>query len=124
MMQHWDEIARFEREGFDIVVDVSPEFMHPKDFFDDTCWDIKELCSDIDRGKYEWFMLRVRASIRGRMMAQAHLGACLYADAREVLTDGTAGALVDEVLDDARAEATLMQGVLKSLLDKQVAEAV
>jgi hypothetical protein len=123
-MRHWDEIARFEREGFDIVVEKSYEDTHPRDCFDDTCYDIKELCNDIDRGKYEWFLLRVRAGVRGRWLAEEYLGACLYEDAREVLTDGTADDLIYRALKQARVEATILQGLLKSLIDARVVEAV
>ena len=123
-MRHWDEIARFEREGFDIVVEKSYEDTHPRDHFDDTCWDIRKICHDIDRGKYEWFLLRVTASVRGRTLAEEYLGACLYEDAREVLTDGTADDLIYSALDRARVEARLLQGLLTNLLDKRAAEAV
>lgn len=123
-MRHWDEIASFERDGFDIVVEKSYEDSHPRDCFDDTCYDIRKLCRDIDSGKYEWFLLRVRAGIRGRWLAEEYLGACLYEDAREVLTDGTADDLIYRALENARQEAQIMKGLLNNLIDKQVQEAV
>ena len=123
-MRHWDEIACFEREGFDIVVEKSYEDTHPRDHFDDTCYDIRKLCRDIDSGKYEWFLLRVRAGIRGRWLAEEYLGACLYEDAREVLSDGTAEDLISMALDNARREATILKGLLEGLLARRVEEAV
>ena len=117
-MRHWDEIASFEREGFDIVVEKSYEDTHPRDCFDDTCYDIRKLCRDIDSGKYEWFLLRVRAGVSGRWLAEEYLGACLYEDAREVLTDGTADDLIYNALEQARVEAKILKGLLTRLLDK------
>ena len=123
-MRHWDEIARYEREGFDIVVEKSYEELHPRDCFDDTCYDIRQICNDIDRGKYEWFLLRVRAGIRGRWLGEEYLGACLYEDASEVLSDGTAEDLISMAIDNARQEALILQGLLKNLLAQRVEETV
>ena len=120
-MRHWDEIARFERDGFDIVVSKSYEDTHPRDCFDDTCYDIRKLCRDIDSGKYEWFTLRVSVQLAGRDLAEEHLGACLYEDAREVLTDGTVEDLLDGALERAQVEAHILKGLLTRLLDKEPA---
>ena len=118
-MRHWDLIERFERRGFDIVVEKSYEDSHPRDHFDDTCWDIREMCRDIDRGKYEWFMLRVSVQLEGRTLAEEYLGACLYEDAREVLTDGTVEDLLSIALPRAQVEANYLKGLLTRLLDSQ-----
>ena len=115
-MRHWDEIARFEREGFDIVVEKTYEDSHPRDCFDDTCYNIRDICRKIDNGTYEWFLLRVTAGVRGRTLAEEYLGACLYEDASEVLRDGTAEDLIYSALERARVEATLLQGLLNNLL--------
>lgn len=123
-MRHWDEIARFERDGFEIVVEKSYEDTHPGDLFDDSCYDIRQLCRDIDSGKLDWFMLRVRAGIRGRWLGEEYLGSCLYEDAREVLTDGTAEDLIYGAIKQARVEATIMQGLLQNLLADRVEETV
>ena len=104
MQRYYDTIAEFERDGFDIIVDKSYEDLHPRDCFDDSVTDIKQLCEDIDSGKYDWFMLRVRVLVEGLELGSAYLGGCLYSDAREVLTDGTAEDLIGEALKEAKRD--------------------
>jgi len=104
MQRYYDTIAEFERDGFDIIVDKSYEDLHPRDCFDDSVTDIKQLCEDIDSGKYDWFMLRVRVLVEGLELGSAYLGGCLYSDAREVLTDGTAEDLIGEALIEAKRD--------------------
>jgi len=89
-MRYYDELARYEREGFEIIVDKTYEDMPIRDLFDDTCHDIRELERKVDAGIYEWFMLRVRVLVDGHEMGSHYLGGCMYENAREVLTDGTA----------------------------------
>jgi hypothetical protein len=104
MQRYYDTIAEFERDGFDIIVDKSYEDLHPRDCFDDSVTDIKQLCEDIDSGKLDWFMLRVRVLVEGLELGSAYLGGCLYSDAREVLTDGTAEDLIGEALKEAKRD--------------------
>ena len=102
MTRYYDTIAEFERNGFDIIVDKTWEDLHPRDCFDDSVTDIKELCKDIDSGNLDWFMLRVRVFVEGLELAEEYLGGCLYKDAREVLTDGTADDIIDQALSNAK----------------------
>ena len=104
MTRYYDTIAEFERDGYDIIVDKTYEDMHPSDSFDDECFNIKELCEDIDSGKFEWFMLRVRVLVEGLELASEYLGGCLYSDPKEVLTDGTAEDLINTALDYAKTQ--------------------
>jgi hypothetical protein len=76
--------------------------MDPRDSFDDTCYDIKEIREDINSGKLDWFMLRVRALVDGHELGSAYLGGCLYGDPKNVLTDGTAEDIIEEALVEAR----------------------
>jgi len=101
-MRYYDTIAEFERDGFEIIVDKSYEDLHPRDCFDDSCYDIDQLCKDIDSGRYEWFMLRVRALVDGHELGSAYLGGCLYEDAREVLSDGTAEDQIYMAIEEAK----------------------
>lgn len=101
-MRYWDELARLEREGFEVIVDKTWEDMDPRDSFDDTCYDIKEIREDINSGKLDWFMLRVRALVDGHELGSAYLGGCLYGDPKNVLTDGTAEDIIEEALVEAR----------------------
>ena len=115
MTRYYDTIAEFERDGFEIIVDKSYEDLNPRDSFDDSVIDIEEIIKDIDRGHLDWFMLRVRVMFDGHELASEYLGACLYEDPREVLTDGTAEDLIGIALEQARKEAALLRARLIAL---------
>lgn len=104
MRKEYDTIATIERDGFTILVEKTWEDIHPKDMFDDSCYDIKEMCNKIDCGVLDWFMLRIRVLVDEFELASDYLGGCLYEDAREVLTDGTAEDLISEALSDAKSQ--------------------
>jgi len=104
MQRYYDELAVYERNGFDVIVDKSYEDLDPKDCFDDECFDIKEMYSDIESGRLDWFMLRVRVMVENIELSSQFLGGCLYKDAREVLTDGTAEDLIAEALVEAKRD--------------------
>lgn len=101
-MKYYDLLARYERDGFDVIVDKTWEDLSVKDCFDDTQFDIAEICHNIDHGNLDWFMLRVRVMLDGYEMGSHYLGGCLYEDAREVLTDGTAEDCIGEALHEAK----------------------
>ena len=104
MTRYYDTIAEFEREGYDIIVDKTYEDIDPWDLLSE-CFDSKtELYADIERGKYDWFMLRVRVMVEGLELNSEYLGGCLYEDAREVLTDGTAEDIIAQALSRAKQE--------------------
>lgn len=118
-MRHYDELARFEREGFEIVVDKTWEDIDPWDSLSECFDDRKQLYADIDSCKYDWFMLRVRALLNGHEMGCSYLGGCLYMDARDVLKDGTVEDQLIEVLHEAREEARKLVGTLQAVLDAE-----
>jgi len=124
MQTYYDELATYEREGFTVIVDKTYEDMHPRDSFDDSCHDIDEICRDIDRGHFEWFMLRVRVMVEGLLLTQEHLGACLYVDAREILTDGTAEDLIDHAMTDAKKQVYRLSKVFAGLSEQVDKETV
>ena len=124
MQTYYDELATYEREGFTVIVDKTYEDMHPRDSFDDSCHDIDEICRDIDRGHFEWFMLRVRVMVEGLLLTQEHLGACLYVDAREILTDGTAEDMIDTALVDAKKQVYRLSRVFAALSEQVDKETV
>jgi len=103
-MRHYDELASYERNGFDVIVDKSYEDLDPKDCFDDTQFDIAEMYHNIEHGNLDWFMLRVRVMVENIELSSQFLGGCLYEDAREVLTDGTAEDLIAEALVEAKRD--------------------
>ena len=103
-MRHYEELAEYEREGYTIIVDKSWEDMDPKDSFDDECWNMKQMYADIESGKLDWFMLRVRVLVEGLELDSEYLGGCLYEDARECLTDGTAEDLIAQSMANAKQQ--------------------
>ena len=104
MTREYDELAVYERNGFDIIVEKTYEDTHPNDLFDDCVSDIKQLCEDIECGNLDWFMLRVRVMVENIELSSQYLGGCLYKDAREVLTDGTAEDLIDQAMVEAKRD--------------------
>lgn len=123
-MKHYDELARYEREGFDIIVDRTWEDLPIRDLFDDTCHDIQELERKVDAGIYEWFMLRVRVLVDGHELGSHYLGGCMYEDAREVLTDGVAEDCIWEALNEARSRVWPLMRQLQAINERMEQEAV
>jgi len=87
-MQHWETIHEETRNGFDIVFSVASEDMHLSDSFDPDCFDIPQLCEDIERGRYCWFVARVQAFRAGVELAVDYLGGCLYDSPAEFVKAG------------------------------------
>lgn len=104
MTREYDELATYERNGFDIIVEKTYEDTHPNDLFDDSEHDIKQLCEDIECGNLDWFILRVRVLVEGFELGSSSVGGLLYKDAREVLTDGLAENEIDVALDEAKSQ--------------------
>jgi hypothetical protein len=115
-MQHYDLIERTERDGFTIIVDKTYEELHPRDCFEAD--DIDEILRKIDNGTYEWFMLRVRVLVEGLELGSHYLGGCLYEDAREVLSDGTAEDCIGEALKEAKSQVYRMSKKFAELSDQ------
>jgi hypothetical protein len=101
-MHHYDKLAEMEREGFTVIVDKTWEDIDVGDCFDDTCYDIQDMRDKINSGDLDWFMLRVRVMVEGNELGSHYLGGCLYEDAREVLTDGTAEDCIYAAIEEAK----------------------
>ena len=114
-MRHYEHLATFEREGFEIVVDKTWEDIDPWDQLSECFPSKKQLYADIESGKYDWFMLRTRALFQGHEMGSTYLGGCLYERPEDVLTDGTVEDQLIEVLKEARAEALSLKQELVEL---------
>ena len=115
MTRYYDTLAEYEREGYTVIVDKSYEDMDPKDCFDEECFDMKEMYNDINSGRLDWFMLRVRVLVEGLELADEYLGGCLYKDAGEVLTDGTAEDLIDQAMTRAKGQVYRLSRVFGGL---------
>ena len=103
-MRYYDTLAEYEREGYTVIVDKTYEDLDPKDCFDESCYDIKEMYEDINSGKLDWFMLRVRVLVEGLELDSEYLGGMLYADPKECLTDGSAEDLIAQSLANAKQQ--------------------
>jgi len=116
MTQYYDTIAEFERDGYTVIVDKTYEDFNPRDHFESD--DMDEILRKIDNGTYEWFMLRVRVLVEGLELGSAYLGGCLYEDAREVLTDGTAEDFIAEAMTEAKSQVYRMSKKFAELSDQ------
>ena len=99
-MQYYDTLTKFERNGLTVIVDKTYEDISPRDLFEES--DVDEIIRKIDRGIYDWFMLRVRVMFEDLELASEYLGGCCYEDAKEVLTDGVAEDLIFEAMAHAQ----------------------
>lgn len=101
MQRDYDELARYEREGFEVIVDKTWEDLDPRGQFEES--DLDEIIRKINDYTYDWFMMRVRVLAEGVELGSAYLGGCLYEDARECLTDGTAEDMIYEAMIEAKS---------------------
>jgi hypothetical protein len=114
-MRYYDTLAEYEREGYTIIVDKSYEDLSLRDCFDDSCFDIKEMEDKVNNGTLDWFMLRVRVLVEGLELSSEYLGGCLYEDARECLTDGTAEDIIFTAMDNAKKQVYRLSRVFGGL---------
>ena len=114
-MRYWDTLATYQRSGFDIIVDKTWEEIALADSFDDTCFDIRDMERKVNSGELDWFMLRVRVMFEGHEFAEEYLGGCLYEDASECLTDGTAEDVIHIAIEHAKSSVQGLAGKLWAL---------
>jgi len=118
-MRYYDILAEYDREGFNVIVDKTWEDISPRDCFDDAVSDLDKMCQDIDEGRLDWFMLRVRVMHEDLELAAEYLGGMLYSDASECLLDGSAEDLISSAVDAAKKRIpTLVEGLSKLAVDK------
>jgi len=121
MMRHYDELARYERDGFEVIVDKTYDDIDPWDHLSECFDDRDELYRKINDGDFEWFMLRVRVMLDGHELGSHYLGGCLYDwnKVSDVLTDGTAEDCIAEALHEAKTEARKLVGSLQRVVDTE-----
>jgi hypothetical protein len=117
-MRHYDEVGRFEHEGFTVVVDKTWEDFDPWEFFDEWEETRETLYDKINRGVLDWFMLRVRVMLESHVLAVEYLGGCLYEcdKVEDVLTDGVVENMLYEALPIARENAKRHLSLLQNVL--------
>ena len=113
-MRHYEELATYNRNGFEIIVDKTWEDIDPRGCFDTE--DADEIVRKINDQTYDWFMLRVRVLFDEHEMGSHYLGGCCYEDAREVLTDGTAEDCIYAAMEEAKQEILRLKTKLADLV--------
>jgi hypothetical protein len=127
MQRHYDELARYERDGFDVIVDKTWEDIPLADLFDTSIdpdtgkpyFDVEDMSRKIDRCELDYFMLRVRVLLDGHELGSHYVGGFLYEDASEVLRDGVAEDMIYEAMLEAREEARRLVGSLSKVIDTE-----
>jgi hypothetical protein len=114
-MRYYDKLAEYEREGYTIIVDKTWEDLQLRDCFDDSCFDIADMERKVNFGDLDWFMLRVRVIVEGLELSSEYLGGCLYEDAKECLTDGTAEDVIYTAMDHAKSQVYRLSRVFAGL---------
>jgi hypothetical protein len=127
-MRYYDTLAEYNRAGFDIIVDKTWEDLPLEDLFDTSTdpdtgkpyYDVEQMARDIDSGKLDYFMLRVRAMYEDVELAVNYVGGFVYEDAAEVLRDGVAEDMIAETIEDAKKRVTqILQGLSKIPVDTE-----
>jgi hypothetical protein len=117
-MRDYTEIARFERDGFEVIVDKTWEEIDVGQCFDEDCYDIQEMRDKINSYDLDWFMLRVRVMLDGHEFGSHYLGGCLYEwnKVGDVMTDGTAEDCIYAAMLEAKAEVKRLKDKLNALV--------
>jgi hypothetical protein len=127
-MRYYDTLAEYNRAGFDIIVDKTWEDLPLADLFDTSTdpdtgkpyYDVEQMARDIDSGKLDYFMLRVRAMYEDVELAVNYVGGFVYEDAAEVLRDGVAEDMIAETIEDAKKRVTqILEGLSKIPVDTE-----
>lgn len=107
-MRHWETLLEREQDGFKIILDKTWEDSHPGDCFDESAYNIEEMCQKIDNCQLDWFVARARVLVDGIELGDACLGGLLYEDAREFLRDGMAEDLILDAVAEAKGRLTAL----------------
>ena len=127
MQRHYDELATYQREGFEVIVDKTWEDIPLADLFDTSIdpdtgkpyFDVEDMARKIDRCELDYFMLRVRVLLQGHELGSSYVGGFLYEDASEVLRDGVAEDMIWEAMCEAKLEARKLVGFLNKVIDAE-----
>lgn len=124
-MRDYTEIARLERDGFEVIVDKTWEDLSLDQCFDTSIdpdtgkpyYDVRKMARQVDAGDLDWFMLRVRVLLDGHEFGSHYLGGCLYDwnKVKDVMTDGTAEDCIYCALEEAKTEVRRLRSKLADL---------
>ena len=114
-MRHWTKVASRVEGPFEIVHSWTYEDCHPSTCFDDTEFDIDEMCRKIDAGYLDWFVARVQVFYNDIEVGSDYLGANLYDSVDTAFAEGLSG-----YLEDMEAEALAQAGDRMSELKEKI----
>ena len=101
-MRNYETIHTEDTRGFHVVFSVTPEDSHPRDCFDLTEEELKDLCDKIDRGLYAWFDARIDVYQDGMLLGSDFLGGCLYETPMHFVKESE---YYDDMINNAIADA-------------------
>lgn len=81
---YWEKVHEEEYNGFNIILELSPETDAPDWDFEDEA-ERKKLFEDIENGNLLWFVARVAAQKDGITLGDDYLGGCCYKDAQDFI---------------------------------------
>jgi hypothetical protein len=98
------------QDNFNIIIDYTEEDSTPNDTYSE-CEDMNQILDDIESGNLKWFLLRVRALRCGIELGAEYLGANLYKNVEDILTDdpGLIQDLIDSAIKQARETLAKLQ---------------
>lgn len=100
-MDYFETIHTETLNGFDIVFSAAPETQAPDwDFQDEE--DKADTLRRIHNGDLAWFVARVQAYKEGVLLAEDHLGGCLYDSCMQFVKDAYYSDMVMSVSNEAR----------------------
>lgn len=118
-MLFWHYVETREIDQFSVILDWTYEDAPLSHCFDETVSDIQEMERRCEAHLDTHYIARVRVYYDGHEMGSATLGSCYAYDCspEDDINDGIGGYLedmIDEAMDDARAEAVKMLDRLKA----------
>lgn len=107
----------FDRDQFTVEIAFAPDDTQLDLLFDTEADYYPELIENLESGFWQHMIVRVEAKYDGKVMGDAYLGSIIAespaAWLKEQEADGVVDDLIEQALDEARAEAVRMLDILK-----------
>jgi hypothetical protein len=101
MMTYFEKIWEYKTANFTVDLSLAPEDMAP-DWHFETEQERQQLLEDINEGRLEWFIARVRVLWDGEEIASDYLGGCCYKSFDEFRHDPYFYSMIHEAIKEAR----------------------
>lgn len=112
MNRNYFPIAKKEVGPLTLVFDYTEEDVPVRDCMEEDEATFQNIEYRIKNGDLTWFILRGRALfLDGSELADAYLGGCLYADPTDIMTNGVADDMIEDLLSIAKFRISLFQKV-------------